>query len=90
MRGSDVRSSGYSFRQGSAGSLQPSPVDRLSAGFSKLQSPSASVAGPMSKNGVGVPYGVASSALAQRYGRPWVGWRRGFSEVLLTLCMTGR
>ena len=72
MRGSDVRSS-FALRQGSAGSLQPSAVDRLSAGFSKLQSPSVSVSGPMTKNGVGVPYGVAASALAQRLVGSWGG-----------------
>lgn len=68
MRGSasgDVRSSYGSLptRQ-SGGSSASSAVDRLSAGFSKLQSPSAGgLAGPLSKGGLSVPY---QSSLAQR------------------------
>lgn len=74
MRGSsgDVRSSyGALLRQqqqqqgpSAAGSLPHSSslsgIDRLSAGFSKLQSPSAAAAGALTKNGVSVPYSLSA------------------------------
>ena len=94
MRGSssDVRASYGSLPKGSLGiGSSAAAVDRLSAGFSRLQGPSSvPSAGPLTKNGVSVPYSVSQSALAQRYvGRTGacVRWRAmGHPSCLVKTC----